>query len=249
MTTLYPTHVAGNGRHEAPVERIMAEATAPCPICNKLVPLESINGHIDVCLLPEGERAERSTEPAASKSSKENTTASTSHASSSLFKVSSISRPQHVQSTLRKRSSLSPSATETNSRQSSLQFGQSAPRQSSEYRSSPPPVKARKLTAGLVSPSQTFTTASPAIYNANSSGIADDRSETSTSLETEKKANPVTELNVPLAEVMRPSSIENYVGQESVIGKNAILRTILESGTVPSLIFWGPPGCGKVNCV
>ena len=45
---------------------------------------------------------------------------------------------------------------------------------------------------------------------------------------------------------MRPSSIEEYVGQESVIGKNAIFRTILESGEVPSLIFWGPPGCGKV---
>ena len=54
------------------------------------------------------------------------------------------------------------------------------------------------------------------------------------------------ELGAPLAEVMRPTSIEEYVGQEGVIGKNAILRTILESGQVPSLIFWGPPGCGKV---
>ena len=54
------------------------------------------------------------------------------------------------------------------------------------------------------------------------------------------------ELSRPLAELMRPLSIEDYVGQESVIGKNAILRTILESGEVPSLIFWGPPGCGKV---
>ncbi len=47
---------------------------------------------------------------------------------------------------------------------------------------------------------------------------------------------------------MRPSSIEGYVGQESVIGRNAILRSILETGQVPSLIFWGPPGCGKVGC-
>ena len=54
------------------------------------------------------------------------------------------------------------------------------------------------------------------------------------------------ELSAPLAEVMRPTSIEEYVGQEGIIGKNAILRTILESGQVPSLIFWGPPGCGKV---
>lgn len=54
------------------------------------------------------------------------------------------------------------------------------------------------------------------------------------------------ELSAPLAEVMRPSSIDEYVGQEGVIGKNTILRSILESGEVPSLIFWGPPGCGKV---
>ena len=52
--------------------------------------------------------------------------------------------------------------------------------------------------------------------------------------------------SAPLAELMRPATIDDYVGQESVIGKNAILRTILESGNVPSLIFWGPPGCGKV---
>ena len=52
--------------------------------------------------------------------------------------------------------------------------------------------------------------------------------------------------SAPLAELMRPATISDYVGQESVIGKNAILRTILESGNVPSLIFWGPPGCGKV---
>ena len=53
--------------------------------------------------------------------------------------------------------------------------------------------------------------------------------------------------SAPLAELMRPATISDYVGQESVIGKNAILRTILESGNVPSLIFWGPPGCGKVH--
>ena len=51
----------------------------------------------------------------------------------------------------------------------------------------------------------------------------------------------------PLAEVMRPKSIENFVGQEAVLGKDSLLKTVLESGQVPSLIFWGPPGCGKVR--
>jgi len=61
------------------------------------------------------------------------------------------------------------------------------------------------------------------------------------------KSSTPKELSAPLAEVMRPSSIDEYVGQEGVIGKNTILRSILESGQVPSLIFWGPPGCGKVT--
>ena len=53
-------------------------------------------------------------------------------------------------------------------------------------------------------------------------------------------------LTIPLAEVARPSKIHDYVGQDSVVGKNSMLRTVLESGDLPSLIFWGPPGCGKV---
>ena len=51
----------------------------------------------------------------------------------------------------------------------------------------------------------------------------------------------------PLAHLVRPTSIDEFVGQEGVIGKNSFLRTILETGDVPSLIFWGPPGCGKVS--
>ena len=58
---------------------------------------------------------------------------------------------------------------------------------------------------------------------------------------------PLMDLQAPLAELVRPSSIEEFVGQESVVGRNAILRSILETGLVPSLIFWGPPGCGKVS--
>ena len=69
-----------------------------------------------------------------------------------------------------------------------------------------------------------------------------------TSSKTSSSSAPV-ELSAPLAEVMRPKSIEEYVGQDSVIGKSAILRTVLESGQAPSLIFWGPPGCGKVSSV
>lgn len=58
---------------------------------------------------------------------------------------------------------------------------------------------------------------------------------------------PSAALTAPLADVVRPTVIEDFVGQEDVIGQNSFLRTILQTGDVPSLIFWGPPGCGKVS--
>lgn len=51
----------------------------------------------------------------------------------------------------------------------------------------------------------------------------------------------------PLAERMRPSGLEDYVGQRHLIGEGAVLRQSLESGRLPSLIFWGPPGVGKTT--
>lgn len=53
--------------------------------------------------------------------------------------------------------------------------------------------------------------------------------------------------NIPLSERMRPKSLDEYIGQEKVIGKDAPLRKMLERGVLPSLIFWGPPGVGKTT--
>lgn len=53
-------------------------------------------------------------------------------------------------------------------------------------------------------------------------------------------------LNVPLAEKMRPNVIEEYVGQNHIMDKNTVLRSVLNTNEIPSMILWGPPGCGKV---
>lgn len=49
-----------------------------------------------------------------------------------------------------------------------------------------------------------------------------------------------------LAEKMRPACFHDYIGQEKVVGSNTILQQLLTKGHIPSMIFWGPPGCGKV---
>jgi putative ATPase len=54
-------------------------------------------------------------------------------------------------------------------------------------------------------------------------------------------------MNVPLAERMRPKTLDQYVGQGHLIGQGAVLRNILDSGSIPSFILWGPPGVGKTT--
>ena len=51
----------------------------------------------------------------------------------------------------------------------------------------------------------------------------------------------------PLAEILRPTTLDNYIGQQHLVGQGAVLRTLIEEGRIPSMIFWGPPGIGKTT--
>ncbi len=53
--------------------------------------------------------------------------------------------------------------------------------------------------------------------------------------------------SIPLAERLRPNSFENYVGQKHLVAEGSTLRKLIEMGTIPSMIFWGPPGVGKTT--
>ncbi len=53
--------------------------------------------------------------------------------------------------------------------------------------------------------------------------------------------------NAPLAERMRPITLDDLIGQKHLTGKGSILRTAIENGKVPSMILWGPPGVGKTT--
>lgn len=54
-------------------------------------------------------------------------------------------------------------------------------------------------------------------------------------------------MNQPLAERMRPQSLDDYVGQQQLVGKGSVLRKMIDSGHIPSFILWGPPGVGKTT--
>ena len=51
----------------------------------------------------------------------------------------------------------------------------------------------------------------------------------------------------PLAERLRPRSLDDYIGQSHLVGQGAILRQMIQSGNVSSFILWGPPGVGKTS--
>lgn len=53
--------------------------------------------------------------------------------------------------------------------------------------------------------------------------------------------------STPLAESLRPNDLNDYVGQEHIIGPDAVLRRSIQCGLIPSIIFWGPPGTGKTT--
>ena len=53
--------------------------------------------------------------------------------------------------------------------------------------------------------------------------------------------------STPLAERIRPQTLDDLVGQEHLVGKGSILRTAIQNGKIPSMIFWGPPGTGKTT--
>ncbi len=53
--------------------------------------------------------------------------------------------------------------------------------------------------------------------------------------------------NIPLAERMRPTSLDELTGQQHLTGEGSILRSAIESGNIPSMILWGPPGVGKTT--
>ena len=53
--------------------------------------------------------------------------------------------------------------------------------------------------------------------------------------------------NIPLAERLRPRTLEEYIGQEHLVGPGGVFRRFLDTGNVPSFILWGPPGVGKTT--
>jgi len=63
----------------------------------------------------------------------------------------------------------------------------------------------------------------------------------------EKQFEEQKKKEAPLAARMRPTTLKEFVGQEHIVGEGRVLRKAIESGQLPSMILWGPPGSGKTT--
>jgi putative ATPase len=79
----------------------------------------------------------------------------------------------------------------------------------------------------------------------NDSRVAEKNQEKPEDTKTAKQPKPKPD--PPLAEAMRAENFTDYVGQKQAVGENSIIRNLLKSNNIPSMIFWGPPGCGKTT--
>ncbi|MBI4391939.1 MAG: replication-associated recombination protein A, partial [candidate division NC10 bacterium] len=60
-----------------------------------------------------------------------------------------------------------------------------------------------------------------------------------------REGTPRPSRTAPLADRMRPRTLDEFVGQQHLLGEGKLLRVALHRGSLPSLILWGPPGSGK----
>ncbi|XP_022106665.1 ATPase WRNIP1-like [Acanthaster planci] len=231
----------------------MSSQRAQCPICNREFPMQSMNKHIDSCLLEEHDtddgakssdgppgktllsqrkRARLSSEgaqPAASPGFVERMGSG---------EDASLDKPKEVESD-----------SESGKRKRLNQWGSLLRPVSKPSKAVVEERTANKMKSKLpVSKSGHNLPQKMPLSDLEATPPSLSQSSLSSQeLSVQMPARPAKMEFRPLAERVRPRSFAEFVGQEVAIGHRSLLRQLLESDAVPSLIFWGPPGCGKTT--
>ncbi|KAJ8302771.1 hypothetical protein KUTeg_019167 [Tegillarca granosa] len=224
----------------------------PCPICNKSFPQAAINRHVNNCLNSSEESPDKVDITVRTRKRKSDSISSNSPKSSPVKNAWGSLQPH------------------TDTTQLSL-----AKKPKKSLFKSPESCKKSDKSENSKKPSSVkkSTTVSPNKKVANSSKDKDDgingsvdlpamNGDSSTTMQTnigniehvaqsklsvfgepQRKTNTFA----PLAERMRPSTFDGYIGQDKAVGSKSLLRKLIKKGDIPSMILWGPPGCGKTT--
>ncbi|KAE8290854.1 ATPase WRNIP1 [Larimichthys crocea] len=208
-----------------------------CPVCFKDFEASAINGHLDLCLLKgvnhSGPSTTDETEPPLKKS---------------RISAEAVPPSPGVNNTVAASSSSSSSS--SSSTPSTAVF--------SLFQTSRSKQSVQNEWAGSFSSKQTAVTAvnkgikrsSPSEAEPGAAGTDHVKIQPSGSnRRTLNDLSPRTLLTIdkPLAEILRPNTLEEYFGQNKVVGQQTLFRSLLDSQEIPSMILWGPPGCGKTT--
>ncbi|XP_040912005.1 ATPase WRNIP1 [Toxotes jaculatrix] len=206
-----------------------------CPVCFKDFKPTAINGHLDVCLL---------------KSATDDSPSTTDEKGPPLKKprISAEAAPSSPGVNKTVAGSSSVAGTPTSAPFSLFQTNKSKVSVQSERNSffTSKENAANAVNKGIQRSALNETKGGP-------SGTETQKSQTSVSsgqtLKAPRGLSPRTLLTMdkPLAEVLRPNTLEEYFGQSKAVGQQTLLRSLLDSHEIPSLILWGPPGCGKTT--
>lgn len=212
-------------------ERMTAPApdAVQCPVCFKDFKPATINGHLDVCLL----------------NSVTDSSPSTTEESEPPLKKSRISTEAEPPP--------SPGVSSPAASSSSMAAGKPSSPMFSLFQANKSKAPVQSERNGFFSGKKPAVTAVNKGVKRNllaEPGPAEDQKPSGSNGQTVKtELSPRTLLTItkPLAELLRPNTLEEYFGQNKVVGQQTLLRSLLDSQEIPSLILWGPPGCGKVG--
>lgn len=214
-----------------------ARDSVQCPVCLKDFKPATINGHLDVCLL----KTVTDSSPS---------TADESEPPLKKTRISAEAAPPAVNNAVASSSSSSSSSAATPS-PAVFSLFQANKSKASALNERSVSLSSKQTAATAVNKGIKRTLLSEA--EPGPAGTETSKSQTSGSngqtLKTSNDLSPriLLAIDKPLAEILRPNTLEEYFGQSKVVGQQTLFRSLLNSQEIPSLILWGPPGCGKVG--
>ncbi|XP_071088169.1 ATPase WRNIP1-like [Haliotis cracherodii] len=211
-----------------------ANSKAECPVCGKYFPSSFINTHVNECL--NFSNVESTADDTMSKSNKRKTSDGSGDKGWGFFKQTSVSKKVKLSDSTKSKSKhelekketlITTTSTNCDSDDDvSILINDDDDQQSG---------KSQKTSN---------------IKNIFQSSIPNRNSPSSSSHSNSTQAKPSSSCKnkfAPLAERMRPTSLDQYVGQTKAVGRESLLHSLLNSSHVPSMVLWGPPGCGKTT--
>ncbi|KAL4234389.1 Werner helicase interacting protein 1 [Mactra antiquata] len=212
----------------------MSETKCACPVCNKLFAASEITQHVEECLNMSSDIPDQSDTAPPSKKRK--------CAATSLCSSASASAGANVASGSGWGFLMSGKQDDCGANSKKLRLD----KKSSSKIVSKSDLRSKSDVIDLSLSDENSEVAENAGMSQNQSG---EKLNAIQSQSTEKVhyTNSLTDFSVPLADQMRPETLENYLGQEKALGNDKMLHKLLIGGSIPSMILWGPPGCGKTT--